>query len=442
MCYIMKLMLTALNIRKCVKSYTKHVEYIYTFLKTHYEKMNTGRLRQFRNPFGFKTFDKIGKEVIMVDLEQSREEIDAIDKKIVELFERRMQVAKDVAEYKIQTGKKVLDKEREREKLETLKAMASNDFNRHGIQELFAQIMSMSRKLQYSLISSESYQIPFKEIDSLKSSKSLKVMCFGKRGSYSEQAMEEYFGTDITRFYASSFKQVMQAVKEGEVEYGVLPIENTSTGGISDIYDLLVEFDNYIIGEHVMKIEHALLGLPGAKVENIRKVYSHAQGLAQCSKYIENHPYMTPVECISTADSAKKVLEDGDLSQGAIAGKQAAAYYGLSVLEEGVNHESSNSTRFIIISREKKYLKGANKVSICFELPHASGTLYNMLSHFIYNNLNMTKIESRPVPGKVFEYRFFVDFEGSLQEAGVKNALYGIKEEAISFKILGSYKSI
>lgn len=378
----------------------------------------------------------------MVDLMRSREEIDTIDKKIVELFEYRMQIAKDVAEYKIQTGKKVFDKEREQEKLAVLKELAGNDFNRHGVQELFTQIMSMSRKLQYGLISEEGYQIPFKEIDSLRGSEKVKVICFGVKGSYTEQAMEEYFGTGITRSYASSFKKVMQAVKDGEAEYGVLPIENTSTGGISDIYDLLVEFDNYIIGEHVVKIEHALLGLPGAKVDDLRNIYSHAQGLMQCSKYIEQHRQMIPVECISTADSAKKVLEDGDLTQGAIAGKQAAEYYGLQVLAEGVNHESTNSTRFIIISRERKFIKDANKISICFELPHSSGTLYNMLSHFIYNNLNMTKIESRPVEGKVFEYRFFVDFEGSLKDPGVKNALYGIKEEAMSLKILGGYKAI
>lgn len=378
----------------------------------------------------------------MADLMQSREEIDKVDKKIVELFEYRMQLAKDVALYKIQTGKKVFDKEREQEKLKALKDLADNDFNRHGIKELFTQIMSMSRKLQYGLISEEGYQVPFTGTDSLRAGKDIKVICFGVRGSYTEQAMEEYFGADIPRTYASTFKKVMQAIKEGEADYGVLPIENTSTGGISDIYDLLVEFDNSIIGEHVVKIDHALLGLPGAAIENLCKVYSHSQGLMQCSKYLEQHPHLNPVECISTADSAKKVLEDGDLTQGAIASRQAAAYYGLQVLAEGVNHESMNSTRFIIITREKKYIKDADKISICFELPHASGTLYNMLSHFIYNNLNMTKIESRPVEGKVFEYRFFVDFEGSLNDAGVKNALYGIKEEAMSLKILGSYKSV
>ncbi len=378
----------------------------------------------------------------MIDLQHTREEIDKVDKKIVELFEYRLQLAKDVAEYKIQTGKKVFDKEREKDKLRALKKMAGNDFSRHGVQELFTQIMSMSRKLQYSLISKEEYEIPLAETDSLPVNPDTKVVCFGIRGSYTEQAMEEYFGTNIARTYAPTFKKVMQAIKEEEADYGVLPIENTSTGGISDIYDLLVEFDNSIIGEHVVKIDHALLGLPGASKENINNVYSHSQGLMQCSKYIESHLHMNPIECISTADSAKKILEEKDVTQGAIASKQAAAYYGLQILDEAVNHEDNNSTRFIIITREKKIIKDANKISICFELPHESGTLYNMLSHFIYNNLNMTKIESRPLAGKAFEYRFFVDFEGNLKEAGVKNALYGIQEEAMSLKILGNYKSI
>lgn len=379
----------------------------------------------------------------MIDLQKSREEIDKVDKKIVELFEHRMQLTKDVAEYKIQTGKKVFDKEREIEKLNVLKELASNDFNSHGIQELFTQIMSMSRKLQYGLVSANGFELPFKEVNNLNISKSTKVVCFGVKGSYTEQAMEEYFGTDINSFYAPTFKNVMQAIHEGEADYGVLPIENTSTGGISDIYDLLVSFDNYIIGEHVVKIEHALLGLPDAKLEDIRNVYSHPQGLMQCSKYIERNLNLKPIESsISTADSAKKILDDGDITQGAIASKRAGAYYGLKVLAESINHENTNSTRFIIISCKKEFIKNANKISICFELPHESGSLYNMLSHFIYNNLNMTKIESRPLEGRNFEYRFFVDFVGNLNEAGVKNALYGIKEEATSLKILGNYKLI
>lgn len=378
----------------------------------------------------------------MADLQQIRYEIDTIDKQIVELFEHRMQIVKDVAEYKIHTGKKVLDKQREQEKLTELMNLAGNKFNRRGIQELFTQIMSMSRKLQYSLISSESFHIPFQEVDQIDRSSKTKVVCFGVQGSYTEQAMEEYFGSDIESFHAPTFKKIMELIKEGKADYGVLPIENTSTGGISDIYDLLVEFDNYIVGERVVKVDHALLGLEGSRIEDIRNVYSHQQALMQSMKYIENHKDMHPVECASTSDAAKKIKEDGDITQAAIASTRAGKVYGLKVLAEAINHEDMNSTRFIIISSKKEYLKNADKISICFELPHESGSLYNMLSHFIFNNLNMTKIESRPLEGRKFEYRFFIDFEGNLKDPGVKNALTGIAEEAIDLKILGNYNTI
>lgn len=378
----------------------------------------------------------------MIDLQQSRNEIDRIDKQIVALFEERMKIANDVAEYKIKTGKKVLDKERENEKLRVLQAMASNDFNKHGIAELFTQIMSMSRKYQYGLMSSYKHELPLKEIDSLHTDEKLKVVCFGVKGSYTEQAMEEYFGTDIESFHAPTFKEIMEVIKDGKADYGVLPIENTSTGGITDIYDLLVEYDNYIVGEHVVKVQQALLGLPEAKLEDIKNVYSHPQALMQCSKFLSNHPNMNPIECISTSDSAKKVFEDQDITQGAIASLRAAKCYNLKVLKESINHENTNSTRFIIITKKKEFIKDANKISICFELPHESGSLYNMLSHFIYNNLNMTKIESRPLEGRTFEYRFFVDFTGNLKDPSVKNALLGIGEEAIGCRILGNYKTV
>lgn len=375
-----------------------------------------------------------------MNLQESRERIDKIDKKIVELFEQRMEIAKEVAAYKIHTGKQVFDKERELQKLENVKQLTHNEFNQIGVNELFTQIMSISRKLQYSLIQSEKDEILFEKVKHLKI-KDKKIVCFGANASYTEQAMEECFGTDIDYFHAMSFKEVMEALKTNKAQYGVLPIENSSTGGITDSYDLLMEYNNYIIGEHVIKVEQALLGLPGSKVEDLKKVYSHPQGIMQCAKFLEKHPYIKTEEFTSTAGSAKKVLEDNDNSQGAIASVRAAAYYGLEVLQENISFESNNSTRFIIISNQKCFFEDANKVSICFELPHESGTLYNMLSHFIYNHLNMTKIESRPIPGKTWEYRFFVEFEGNLMNPGVRNALRGIKEESSSFKILGNFKT-
>lgn len=377
----------------------------------------------------------------MVDLQKSREEIDRIDKEIVRLFEQRMEVAKDVAEYKIQVGKKVFDKEREADKLESLRNLAHNDFNRHGVHELFAQIMSMSRKLQYGLIHSKEETIRFLSQDALPLNKDSKIVYFGVKGSYTEQAMEEYFGEDIESFNALTFKEVMEAVSEGKAHYGILPIENSSTGGITDIYDLLDEYDNYIVGQHILKIDQALLGLEGAAIEQLTKVYSHPQGLLQCSKFLDEYENIKRIEYPSTAASALKVVEDKDLTQGAIASVRAAQCYGLKVLKENINYNTANSTRFIVITNQKIFLKTANKISICFELPHESGSLYNMLSHFIYNNLNLTQIESRPIVGKSFEYRFFVDVEGNLNDPGVQNALLGVKEEATRLKILGNFLS-
>lgn len=372
----------------------------------------------------------------MIDLIKSRESIDRIDKQMVELFEERMTVAKDVAEYKRNTGKKVFDPEREAQKLETLGALASTEFNERAIQELFSQIMSISRKYQYSLLSEQNER--FEELMELPKTADTKVCFFGAPGSYSEQAMLDCFGSNVTSFPAASFKEVMEAVQSKKADFGVLPIENTTTGGITDSYDLLMEYENYLVGEHVVKIEHALLGVPGAKVEDIRKVYSHSQGLSQCKKFFDAYPEIRPAVSSSTSESAKKVMEAKDITLAAIASKRAAEIYGLEVLRECLNTEDINSTRFIIVTNQKLFLPNANKISICFELPHESGSLYKMLSHIMYNNLNMTKIESRPIPGRSFEYRFFVDFEGKITDAAVRNTLNGIREEASRLKVLGN----
>ncbi len=372
----------------------------------------------------------------MIDLAKSRESIDRIDKQIVSLFEERMKVAGDVADYKRNTGKKVFDPEREAQKLETLGSMATTEFNERAIQELFSQIMSISRKYQYSLLTEQNEK--FEELPELPKTADTKVCFFGAPGSYSEQAMADCFGIEVAGFPAATFKEVMEAVQSGAAEFGVLPIENTTTGGITDSYDLLMEYDNYLVGEHVVKIEHALLGVPGAKIGELRKVYSHAQGLSQCRKFFDEHPDIRPIGSGSTSESAKRVMESGDKSLAAIASKRAAGIYGLEILAECLNTEEVNSTRFIIVANKKQYLPNANKISICFELPHESGSLYKMLSHIMYNNLNMTKIESRPIPGRSFEYRFFVDFEGKITDAAVRNTLNGIREEASRLKILGN----
>lgn len=375
----------------------------------------------------------------MTDLLELRGQIDEIDREIVRLFEKRMDVSRQVAEYKIANGKKILDRARELEKLENLGSLAHTDFNRHGVRELFQQIMSMSRKLQYQMLAEEgvSGNLPFTRIDFI-DRKHCRVVYQGTEGAYQHQAAMRYFGDDVNVFHMESWKECMEAIKEGMADYAVLPIENSSAGEVNDIYDLLEEYDNYIVGEQILEISHALLGLPGTKISDIRTVYSHPQALMQCSVYLEQQGWQL-ISLSNTALAAEKVAREQDKTQAAIASEAAARYHGLEVLKEPINHNRFNSTRFIIVTNRKMYEKDATKVSICFELPHTSGSLYNILSHIIYNDLNMCKIESRPIPERNWEYHFFVDFDGNLSDSAVKNAIRGIMEEAVNFKILGNY---
>ena len=185
--------------------------------------------------------------------------------------------------------------------------------------------------------------------------------------------------------------------------------------------------------------EHVLMGLPGASLDQISAVYSHQQALRQCEDYLEQHPQWNLVPYDNTALAAKKVAEDGDITHAAIGSEFAAARFGLEVLADHIYSDESNATRFLIVTNQRIFLPDASRISICFELPHYSGSLYSILSHIIYNDLNMVKIESRPIQGKSWEYRFFIDFEGNLNEPSVRNALRGIRTEAINMKILGNY---
>lgn len=374
-----------------------------------------------------------------MDLQELRNQLDEIDSNIVKLYEKRMEISKNVARYKIETGKKVLDKAREEEKIRKVKSLTHNEFNSHGIGELFEQIMAMSRKLQYQMVAeSGGYnKLPFIKVNSLETERA-RVVFQGAEGAYSHAAMLKYFGDEVNSFHVDTFRDAMIAIDEGRADFAVLPIENSTAGIVSEIYDLLVEFENYIVGEQVIKIEHCLMAVPGTKIEDIKTVYSHPQSLMQSARYLNEHPWQQ-ISMQNNAFAAKKVADEQDKTQAAIASECAAQLYGLEILEKGVNQSSTNATRFIIVTNQKIFREDAKKVSICFEVMHESGSLYHMLSHFIYNNLNMNKIESRPIEDRNWEYRFFIDFDGNLSDSAVKNALRGLREEARNMKILGNY---
>lgn len=374
-----------------------------------------------------------------MDLLDLRRQIDEIDARIVELYEKRMDISRQVAEYKIENGKKVFDKVREEEKLRSVKALTHSEFNSTGIGELFEQIMSVSRKLQYRMLTEQcgSGKLPFIKVDSLDTGKA-RVVFQGAEGAYSQAAMMQYFGDQVNSFHVETFRDAMIAIDEGRADFAVLPIENSTAGIVSEIYDLLVEFENYIVGEQIIRIEHCLMAVPGTKLEEIKKVYSHPQSLMQSARFLSEYNWQQ-ISMQNNAFAAQKVSGDQDREQAAIASETAAKLYGLQVLVKGVNHSQTNSTRFIIVTNQKIFLEKAKKVSICFEVPHESGSLYHMLSHFIYNHLNMNKIESRPIEGRNWEYRFFIDFDGNLSDSSVRNALRGLREEAINMRILGNY---
>lgn len=374
-----------------------------------------------------------------MDLLELRNELDGIDKQIVELYEKRMNVCGQVAEYKIETGKRVFDKEREKQKLEAVRSLTHNDFNAYGVTELFEQIMAMSRKLQYRLLAEHDSvgKLSFSKVDHFDTSK-CRVVFQGAEGAYSQAAMIQYFGEGVNCFHVDTFRDAMLAIDEGSADFAVLPIENSSAGIVSEIYDLLVEFENYIVGEQIIPINHCLLGCAGTKISDIKTVYSHAQSLMQSAHYLQEKGWQQ-ISMKNNAFAAQKVAEDKNPTEAAIASEYAAKVYGLEILEKGVNDLKENSTRFIIITNQKVFSKDASKISLCFEVNHESGALYHALSHLIYNGLNMTKIESRPLEGRNWEYRFFVDFEGNMEDSAVKNALRGLREETRNMKILGNY---
>lgn len=375
-----------------------------------------------------------------MDLAAIRNQLDEIDSSMIELFEKRMKLCADVAEFKIATGKPVFDREREQQKIRSVRELAHGEFNQRAAEELFSQLMTISRRFQYQILEQNGKPVEtgFQPVESLKM-KDVRVVYQGVEGAYSHAATLQYFGSDVEAFHVETWQDAMKAVEDGTADYAVVPIENSSAGAVIDNYDLLIKYHNVIVAETFVTVNHALLGLPGSRMEDIKTVYSHPQALMQSSEFLNGHREWSQISVENTAVAAKKILEEQDGTQAAIASEVAGELYGLDVLASAINHNKNNTTRFIILAKDRVYCRNAGKVSICFELPHKSGSLYNMLGHVIYNGVNMVMIESRPIPGKTWEYRFFVDIEGNLGDSSVQNALKSISEEASNMWILGNY---
>ena len=267
-----------------------------------------------------------------------------------------------------------------------------------------------------------------------------KIVYQGVEGAYSHIVTQTLF-PDADTENVNTFEDAINSVLNGEASYCVVPIENSSAGIVTDIFDLLLKKDVVIVAEYDLHISHCLLGIKGASFSDIKRVYSHPQALMQCAYYLKEHPEWSQISLLNTAVSAKKVKNEGKIEQAAIASELSAKLYGLDILDMGINRNSNNTTRFVVLSKEKIFSKGSNKLSLILELPHEKGMLYNILGIFVLNGLNLLKIESRPIPEKTFEYRFFIDIEANLNSENVSNVLETLKNQVPFLKILGNYCS-
>ncbi len=374
-----------------------------------------------------------------MNLDECRQELDRIDEQIVDLFEQRMKVSADVAEVKIAEGRPVYDPEREQAKLDSVMAMTHDEYNREAIREVYAQLMTISRRFQCGILAQQGQaeEFSFECVDALKK-EGVRVVFQGVEGAFAHQAVLSFFGDDQDIFHVRTFEEAVKTLLDGGADYAVLPIENSTAGAVTDNYDLLVTYPVYVVGEVVLPVSHALLGTADADITDIRTVYSHPQALAQSSVYLNAHGWHQ-ISYENTAVAAKKVMEENDKTQAAVASNTAAKLYGLKVLQSDIQNVKNNATRFFVLSPEPVFVRNADKISVCFESPHTYGALYNLLGNFVFNHLNMVKIESRPIPERTWDYRFFVDFEGNLNDDEVRNALRAMEEEAVNIRVLGNY---
>lgn len=361
----------------------------------------------------------------MKDLSQCRAEIDAIDRQIAELFARRMQVSRDVAGYKHAHRLDILDVAREEAILRLRAEMIADDALKASTVELFRTIMRLSRQEQR------------RYLDTLSTSRAIAYN--GIPGAFSESAVVGFFGEDSERVCFRTFEEIFAAVAEGRVRYGVLPVENSSSGPIDTVYDLMGRYACHIVGEQLVRVEQCLLGLPGARLTDITTVYSHEQGFAQCPVFLGEHPDWKTIPYFNTAISAKHVAELSDPHNAAIASRLAARHYGLSILAPDIHSFDGNHTRFIVVSSSPEPIGVPDKATLTFTLRHERGTLMRALSSFVAMGMNLTHIESRPLHNNNWEYCFYVDLTGNVSEDNLRVLMESLAKDCENCRLLGAY---
>jgi len=377
-----------------------------------------------------------------MDIAQLREQIDAIDDKMLELYLERMAICKEIAEYKAKNDIGVTDGNRENQILYRLAKKSAVDLQVY-VKELYGAIFATSKAYQNTVL--DRYSDTLNEIDSVlgKGQKSLpvsaSVACQGIMGSNSERAVKKIFPISDISFF-KDFDSVFNAVDKGFSEFGVLPIENSTAGSVLEVYDLMKKYDFRIVQAVRLRVDHCLAVYKTADIKNITVVSSHPQALSQCKEYISTLK-LKAEKSENTAVAARDLSISKDQTKAVICSEACATEYGLKIVARNIQDNSENYTRFICISKKFDIFKGSDKVSVVTSLPHESGSLSKILSSFSAHGLNLTKIESRPMSSD-FEFLFYFDFEGDITSKSVQNLLSQLERSSDKFKLLGCYKEL
>ena len=379
-----------------------------------------------------------------LDLTKLREEINSTDEQIVELFKRRMAIAADVAAYKKEHDLPVLDAARERALLEKISVLAGDELDGYA-RTLYRTMLDVSRAYQYTKLHTSSlcYDEIAKalEITPPIFPSRAKVACQGVEGAYSQIAAEKFFELPSISYYPT-FDSVFSAIERGECQYGVLPIENSTAGSVKKVYELMLCHNFHIVRSLRLKIDHNLLSKRGAKLEDIKEIFSHEQAISQCSGFLKANPQIKVTVVANTALASKMVAESDRNDVGALSSRFCAELYGLDNVMSSIQDTGNNHTRFICISKEPEIYPGAYKLSLMLVTPNRPGALYHVLSCFNALGVNMTKLESCPIPERDFESMFYFDFTVSVYSDTLKRLLCELEARGEQFRLLGAYSEI
>ena len=376
-----------------------------------------------------------------MDLMELREQINEIDREMLDLFLRRMQVSSNVAEYKRQNGLPVLDAARERELLANIAGQAGEDLDEYAIV-LYSTILSLSRSYQHKKLSPDSKYGAIienaRETTAKLFPEKARLACQGVEGAYSQIAASKMFKIPSI-LYFSSFDGVFAAIESGMCEYGVLPIENSTAGSVKRVYDLMVDHNLYVVRSMRVKIDHNLLAKPGTKLSDIKEIFSHEQAIDQSAAFLRTFKDVKVTVCPNTAVAARMVAESERNDVAALSSRDCAELYGLESLANSVQDKSNNYTRFICVAKNPQIYPGADRTSIMLVTPHKPGALYNVLARINALGLNLLKLESRPLPEREFEFMFYFDIEGSPYSPELLELISELESDSEEFKYLGTY---